>query len=397
MISSVYYSPCADYEPAKVQAALSDLMEKSGGLSWVRPGMTVAIKANLVSLLRPERAATTHPALLCALTRMLCALGAKVVVGDGPGGLFSAAYVNKIYSSSGMGEAERAGAVLNRNFTERRASFPNGKVLHEFTYTAWLDDADAIINFAKLKTHGMMGMSACVKNMFGTVPGTTKPEYHYRFPDPADFADMLIDLNEYFKPRLNLIDAVVGMEGNGPTSGVPRPIGLILASQSPYALDLTCARLIGLKTADAPTLKAAQARSLAPLSAEDAAGEEIFKRYAVPSFAKAAPHSMTFEGNGWYGKLFGNVAKAALRNRPMVLPNVCAGCGKCARICPANAITMDKNHLPRIDRKKCICCFCCQEFCEKAAMRVHRPLAARMLDLGARSAKDAPDSEEKNG
>ena len=95
-----------------------------------------------------------------------------------------------------------------------------------------MQNADYIIDFCKLKTHGMVGLSCAVKNMFGCVPGTNKPEYHYRFPGEADFSDMLIDLNEYAKPVLSIVDAVVGMEGNGPTNGTPRFVGAVIAQQS---------------------------------------------------------------------------------------------------------------------------------------------------------------------
>jgi uncharacterized protein (DUF362 family) len=108
-------------------------------------------------------------------------------------------------------------------------------VLKSFTYTAWLDACDAIIDFCKLKSHGMMGMSAAAKNLFGVIPGTMKPEYHFRFPDMRDFARMLVDINDYFaeKVKITLVDAVEGMEGNGPTKGTPRHIGVLLASASP--------------------------------------------------------------------------------------------------------------------------------------------------------------------
>ena len=65
-----------------------------------------------------------------------------------------------------------------------------------FRYTAWLDGADAIIDLCKLKTHGMMAMTCGAKNLFGAILGTVKPEYHFRYPDPMDFARMIVDLDE---------------------------------------------------------------------------------------------------------------------------------------------------------------------------------------------------------
>ena len=152
----------------------------------------------------PDGAATTHPALIGALCDMLLERGASVVIGDSPGGTFNTAKLNAVYAATGMAALERDGVKLNRNVAQSTAHFPQAYSAHEFEYTSYLDEADAIVNFSKLKTHGMMGMSCAVKNMFGVVPGTRKPEYHYRFSKPMQFAHMIIDLNEYFKPSLSL-------------------------------------------------------------------------------------------------------------------------------------------------------------------------------------------------
>ena len=260
-MADVVLVPCADYEPARCRAALEALLARCGGLDWLRPGMRVGVKANLVAAMGPEAAATTHPALVKALVDIIKEHGAVPVVGDSPGGLYNAAFLNRIYAASGM---NGVGAELNRDFSTREVELPEAKVCKRAALTGWLLDCDAVVNFAKLKSHGMMGLSAAAKNLFGTVPGTMKPEYHFRFPDPMDFADMLVDLDEFWKPRLNLVDAVVAMEGNGPTAGSPKPVGCLLAGENPHRIDLLCARLIGLDPGTVPTLRAARARGLCP-------------------------------------------------------------------------------------------------------------------------------------
>ena len=170
----VVIRPCGSYQDAK--KALTEVLSPLGGLDWVQPGMRIAIKANLVSMMKPERAATTHPDLLCALTELLKERGAEVVLGDSPGGLYNLTYVNRVYAATGMHRVEEAGAVLNRDFSQAEANFPEAVSAKTFAYTRYLDDCDAIINFCKLKSHGMMGLSAAAKNLFGTVPGTVKPE-----------------------------------------------------------------------------------------------------------------------------------------------------------------------------------------------------------------------------
>lgn len=371
--------PCASYDESVVRAALRELLAPIGGLEWVTPGMRVAIKANLVSMMKPDAAATTHPALLCALVEMLIARGASVVIGDSPGGLYNAAVVGRIYNATGMKDAERAGASLNKNFEIREAHFKDAYVAHDFTYTAYLDDVDAIINFCKLKTHGMMGMSAAAKNIFGVIPGTFKPEYHFRFPNHADFAAMILDLNAYFSPKIKLCiaDAVVGMEGNGPTQGTPRRIGALLASVCPHSLDLAAAHIIGLGVNDVPTLQVAHEKGLIPKSAEELEIVGDLSAHSVSDFKNIhVRRSLQFEGHGKFAAMF---VRSALRARPLPKKKLCIGCKKCAEICPAHAIVM-KNNLPAINDKTCITCFCCQEFCPVGAMKVHRPLIARIVN-----------------
>lgn len=382
MRPDVVIVPCADYTEGETRAALERVLAPLGGLDWVEAGMRIAVKVNLVTFAKPEKAATTHPSLLCALVRLLAERGADVVVGDSPGGLYNAAYVNRVYAATGMREVEQAGGRLNQNFEQSAAQYPQGKVCRQFHYTAWLDGADAVINLCKLKTHGMMAMTCGAKNLFGTIPGTMKPEYHFRYPDPRDFARMIVDLNEYFKPRLTIVDAVECMEGNGPTGGTPRYMGALLAAESPHKVDLVCAGLIGLKREEVPTLEAALERELIPSSESELRVEGDPAAFSIPDFQRITTgNSHLFTGNGksLFGRVEGFVMGWALSQRPVVKKKECVGCGECRDICPAKAITMVKQK-PRIDRKACIRCFCCQEFCPKSAMKVHRTFIARLLD-----------------
>ena len=378
----VVIAGCSDYRERTVRSALEQVLAPLGGLDWVEPGMKIAVKANLVTFLKPEKAATTHPALICELIRMLAERGADVVVGDSPGGLYNSAFVNRVYAAAGMKAVEQAGGRLNQNFEEKEADFPDAKVCRKFRYTAWLDEADAIINFCKLKTHGMMAMSCGAKNMFGTIPGTVKPEYHFRYPDPRDFARMIVDLDEYFKPRLTIVDAVECMEGNGPTGGTPRHMGALLAGEDPHKVDLVCAELIGLKREDVPTLEAALERGLIPERAESLSVSGDLASFVIHDFQRIVTgnsHLFAGDGKSLRGKLTSAFLGKALAQKPALKPAKCVGCGVCYNICPVKAITMtDKK--PVIDRKKCIRCFCCQEFCPQSAMIVHRTAIARLLD-----------------
>ncbi len=373
--------PCPSYEEKALSEALKELLLPFDLFSRIKPDMTVVVKANLVSAMKPEEAATTHPTLLRALCRLLMEKGARVILGDSPGGLYNAAFVERVYRVCGMTELEKDGVILNRNFGQSEAVFPDGKVLKSFTYTSYLDEADLIVNVCKLKSHGMMAMSCAAKNMFGVIPGIIKPEYHYRFPKHEDFADMLLDLDAYFQPVINIADAVVGMEGNGPTAGTPRQIGCLLASASPHCLDLAAAAILGLQKENVPTLAAAYRRGLIPERAEALTlcgdlSPLLLSDFQNMPLQKSVEFSRSKKNV--FARFIGSAIAGILRTKPVLHNKLCVGCGVCRDICPASAIVIEKGKA-KIDRKKCIRCFCCQEFCPKSAMKVERTAVARLF------------------
>lgn len=367
---------CNNYEEKNISSVMAKIIDDFSCLKKIKKGTRVVIKANLVSALSPDKAATTHPVLLKMLTSYLLTKGCSVVIGDSPGGIYTQGHLNHVYKMTKMNET---GAKLNDNFNVKGAVFDNAKVLKTFDYTAYLDDADMIINFCKLKSHAMMSMSCAVKNMFGVIPGTTKPEYHYRFPNISDFANMLIDLNEYFKPKLNIVDAIIGMDGNGPTMGDAKHIGAVLASSNPYALDYVCAKLIGLTIDDVETIKQSINRKL--FLVDDIKINDNLDNFLIEDFkVDKNPKSIQFftDNKGIFSKVTSKVVKNVLSNKPAVQKRKCIGCQKCANICPAKAITMI-NGKPVIDRSKCIKCYCCQEFCPLGVMKVKSTWIAKLL------------------
>ena len=376
MSINVSITACGDYSPEHLDAALAAVLEPLGGLDWVQSGMTIAIKTNLVSRMSPESAAVTHPEAVAALTRMLVSRGAHVIVGDSPGGPYTATWVHSVYHGAGIDAVERAGGELNEDFETEEVRFPEGKTAKSFSYTSWLKKADAIIDFAKLKTHGMAGMTCAVKNFFGSIPGTRKPEMHYLYPNTPDFCSMLVDLALYNAPRLTIVDAVDCMEGNGPTQGEPRHMGAILAADTPFNADLVCAHLIGMEAADAPTVAESISRGLCPADWHDLAISGDPDEFALPDF-KRLPVGGKIDFRTKI-PIVSAFMRRGFGTGPKVDKAKCVGCGKCAEVCPAKAAHV-VNGKALIDAKKCIRCFCCQEFCPKGAVCVHRPLLARLL------------------
>jgi ferredoxin len=164
------------------------------------------------------------------------------------------------------------------------------------------------------------------------------------------------------------------MEGNGPSNGSPRKLGLIAASRSPHALDMACAHMIGLTPNDVPTLKAAQRRGLLPQSIDELPIAGDLADFAVSDFKTGAHRDIGVFANRFTTAL----VKGGFAARPVAEAG-CTGCGECGRLCPVDAIVM-QNGRPVIDRSKCIRCFCCQEFCPTGAMKAKRPFLARMLN-----------------
>ena len=370
----VALAACEGYEDPAVEAALRQAVDAIDGLSFVKPGMRIVVKVNLVTAMKPDTAATVHPSVVCALVKLLRERGAEVVLGDGPGGIYSAGYLRVVYDVCGMRRAEEFGAKLNDDFSVQEVAYPEAAKAKHFPYTAYLGKADAIIDLCKLKTHGMMGMTCAIKNFFGSIPGAKKPEFHYMFPRPEDFADVLVDLYEYSAPRLCICDAVVGMEGNGPTMGTPRPIGCLIAAKNGHMLDAVAAGLIGLSPEEIPTLQRARKRALLPEELSSIAVYGDAKQFAVPDFKTVPAQSDVFFhvlGDGLPGKVVDFIVGRILTPFPKLAPALCIGCGKCAQTCPAKAITM-KRGKPQINRSVCIHCFCYQEFCPKGAMKVGR-------------------------
>ena len=382
MIKEVFAIPCDSYKQEETYEKLKELLVNNNLLDFVKKDMVIAIKANLVAAMKPESAAPTHPSLLIALCKILLEMGAKVIVGDSPGGLYQEMFLSTVYKKTQADKVLEVGACLNHDFTQQIVDTPELKVVKHLDCCSWLLKADAIINFAKMKTHGMMSLSAATKNMFGSVPGTIKLEYHYRYPRHEDFANMLIDIQEFYKCKLHICDAIVAMEGNGPTMGVPKKIGLLLASKSCYSLDLLCCKLMNLDINQVPTIKQAIGRNLSPSSIEDVIVNMDVTPYVDETF-KNLDHSDNIQffddkHKNVFKRIIGKIAKKVLIVRPKAKNKECIGCQKCANICPAKAITMvDKK--PVIDKKKCIRCFCCQEFCPVGAMKTHRTWIAKIL------------------
>lgn len=364
---------CGGYNRDAVYEAVREMLAGLGGIeSFVRPGMSVYIKPNMLGRHAPDEAITTHPEVVGAVARLCREAGAaRVLIGDCPGGAGGEERIRRCLETCGyeaVAQREQAETVINRQKTVREV--PNGGVAKSFELVREMTDAGVLISISKCKTHQLCAFTGAVKNLYGTIFGNDKRKYHAIYSRPTAFNHFLIDIAETVKPALHIMDAVVGIEGPGPAAGYPRKLGALLASASPYALDAAAVRLIGWKQSDVLLLGLARERGLLPGRFEDIelVGAPLDELRLKKPFMKP---TMTGQAAIRLEKLLPKPIREALNARPFVNRPMCVGCAECMRACPPKAIVM-QDKKPVIDYEKCIRCFCCQELCPEKAMEARK-------------------------
>lgn len=354
------------YDPQVLRASIDHHFETLGIESDLRSGMKVLIKPNLLAAHRPERTATTHPAVVMAIVLWLRERGVyDITIADSPGGLYKQGNLKAVYESCGYMYLQEV-AQLNYDTGYQAVMSPEGFRNESFNIIKPVIEADFIINVAKLKTHGLTVLSAGIKNLFGTIPGLQKPELHFKYPNINDFCRMLIELAQVVGPQVTVIDAVETMEGNGPLNGRPRHQGLTMASRNMFALDYYAAELIGLTPDDIPLLCHATELDLVKpkeIEIQGFAALPADPPYIVPeSIVRDNKHNFLL-------RAVGSIMKRVYIATPLIDTQKCVGCGKCAESCPMKIISIT-NKKAGMSIKHCISCFCCQEMCPFDAVKI---------------------------
>lgn len=380
MDKNVYFAAAANYDQQTVDAAVERLFCQLPAAQALG-GKRVLLKPNLLAKHTPERAVTTHPAMVRAVIRAVRRRGAaSITVADSPGGVYNPGILRSIYKVSGLTDVCREeGAALYTDCKSREVP-AKGQMVKQFTLLEPVLDCDVIINLPKLKTHMMTGLSAATKNLFGCIPGLQKAEWHMRFPDKERFGGMLVDLLCTVKPGFAILDGILAQEGDGPAGGTPRMVGIVAAAEDHLQMDLALCRMLGIRPKDVPYLNAAISRGLCPEQFDPACakGEGELCRpipgYRLPSswgsvdFADKAPRAVRWAVHA---------VERLLAPRPVINKSRCIGCGKCAEICPQHTITVQgKAH---IHAARCIRCFCCHEMCPVKAIDTRRSFLLKKL------------------
>lgn len=339
------------------------LLEPLGGMeAFVRPGERVLIKPNMLAAKGPEKAVTTHPELLRGVIGLVRKAGGIPLVGDSPG----IGGVRRVAEKSGMLEVVEETCAELAAFTDSVA-VAGGGAFKRFDLARPYMEADRVINLPKLKTHEMMTMTCCVKNLFGAVVGAEKAGWHLKAGEDRDmFARMLLEIYLLRKPDLSIVDAIVAMEGDGPGSGDPRHVGLLLAGINPVAVDVIAAEIAGIPKKLLYVERAAQRLGL------EGADRRSIVTVGLPLDEAAVPHfRLPHISDVQFGlpPFLKNRLRHYLTSRPVPLADKCRLCGICAAACPPRAITVVDGKL-RFDYHACIRCFCCRELCPDAALDV---------------------------
>lgn len=380
---------CADYDRARVREAVREALRLLPEAEAVLPLRgRVLLKPNLISSNDPpERAVNTHPEFIRAVAEFFIERGCKVFIGDSCGSLASGSTGRAIQVTGLREVASETGAELLDfdRLPARTARVPEARVLHAIQMPAVLATMDLIVTLPKFKTHGLTLMTGAVKNQLGVIPGKGKKDAHVAAPKPDLMAEALVDVHSAVRPRLAFMDAILGMEGNGPTAGDPRAVGLVLASADCVALDAVAAEIMGYAPGDIETTTAAAARGLGVGDLKDirVAGCPLeavrLKDFRKPPMnVRSAVHSLIPAAVlGWMYEQAGSTCADVLDDR-------CVICGECIANCPAAALREEQGRV-RADPVRCISCYCCAEVCRRRAIRMRRPFAGRVVHALARA------------
>lgn len=379
--SRVALAPCGNYQPGVVQAAVERVLSNLEPLP-LPAGGRILLKPNcLAASSGPDEPINTRAEVTAAVGRYLQAHHqAELVIADS-GGIGTYDRAERVYRRMGLDRvAQELGAdLLNlETLGLKQVQGRTSQVLPSFRVSRVLDQVDAVVNLPKLKTHMLTGMTGAVKNCLGLLPGSLKRDVHIAAPTGRLMSAALVDIFSAIVPALNVLDAVVGMEGNGPSQGRAKELGLIIASHDAVAADYLACRLMGLDPGAVATVTLAHQAGLGAAGPAEIelAGAQWDR---LPGVRFALPMSFKFRSAQRLlpPKITGRLMARLLEAKPRTVPDNCRACGLCVESCPAGALSLQGGTI-RLDRELCLECYCCLEHCPDQGLRLPRGLWDRL-------------------
>jgi len=373
----------ADYDPARVLDAMRACLEPLGGMrAFVKPGQRVLLKPNLLSGFDPDRAVTTHPAVVRAAILLVQEAGGRVKVGDSPG----MGALQRVAHAAGLTPViEETGAELVDLGKPQEFENPQNIVSRKLILTNELADADVVITLPKLKTHCQMILTAALKNQYGMIPGALKSQWHFRLQQSEWLAALILDVNRTAHVSLAILDAITAMEGPGPSSGTPRHVGALIAGADLAAVDTVACQIIGLNPMRVPLLVAAKKYNFGQTDIDQikVVGED-WHSLRILDFKNVEQPMDLLRLLPLPGALLHWLRRQWIA-RPRIHEELCTHCRACEKGCPVSPAAIHPNEPAncQVNDKSCIRCYCCHEFCPNKAIYLAEPWLARMLPLTA--------------
>ena len=362
-----------NYSQNEIDTAILRAFNHFGGVEkFISKGDRVLLKVNLVSGHDIKRRVTTDPSIVRSVAKIIIDSGATPFIADSPGidSFKSAA------EKAGFFDVARELGIECRELTDP-VDLPahEGADFRHIQVSRQVIEADKVINLAKMKTHGQMYLTMGVKNLFGTIPGRLKAGWHYNVGlNREKFAALLLDIYMGVKPDFTILDGVIGMDGDGPTSGEPYEFGMIGACVDALSMDFTLCKMVGGKLEDYPLYMAAKKRNLPQCESFSSEIEgDISVDYVFPDVKLPKTRSM---------RLLPSIPflDRLMTSKPVHIPELCIGCGRCAAVCAAGALRHKNRHL-YFDYGKCIRCYCCHEMCPVKAIKFKESRLVKLVNM----------------
>lgn len=369
----------ASYDTDVIRPIIREMLD-SMGPDWIKPGMRVLVKPNMLMPAAPELAIVTHPLIVRTVAAYMLGRGALVQVSDSP----PVGSFRKLIRESGYDDALKD-LDVDLKPLDQSVKVDIGQPFGEIEIAQDAVEADVVVNLAKLKSHAMMYLTLGVKNIFGTIVGLRKPEWHMRAGvDRIMFAKLLVQIYQAVSPGFTIVDGITALEGQGPArSGKPKELGMLIGGANAHAVDTTICTLLGLDPDELLTYSTARNLDIFDGKVHVDGDIHIVDDYLFPKLNSLSLGSDSLN----------RFMRKYVIQKPVVDNDTCKLCGECWKICPAEVISHNTKGI-QFDYEKCIRCYCCLEVCLHGAIEAKEPLLG-MLRRRLIQEKKQPD-ERKN-